>query len=190
MKYSRRFFKRDTKKVAKKLLGSYLFTNIDGKITGGRIVETEAYLGEEDKASHARAGKTKRTETMYGPPGHAYIYLVYGLHHQFNVVTREEGNPQAVLIRALEPVEGIDIMKGRRGREDLCTGPGKLCEALGITKDLNKENLRGDNIWIKRGRNVSKNNIVESKRIGIDYAEDHADWLCRFHIKDNQFVSK
>ncbi len=193
-KFSKRFYSKDALKVAKKLLGSYLFTEINGKLAGGKIVETEAYCGEDDKASHAYDGKrTKRTETMYGPPGFSYIYLVYGLHHQFNAVVSKKEDPQAVLVRGLEPIEGIDTMKKRRGFDDkiiLTNGPGKLCQALGITRDHNKANLSGNNIWIEKGEKVKSKNIVKAKRIGIDYAEDHANLPYRFYIKDNDFVSK
>ncbi|HHS96728.1 MAG TPA: DNA-3-methyladenine glycosylase, partial [Chloroflexi bacterium] len=129
----REFFDRDTLEVARDLLGRVLVRVLDGERLSGRIVEVEAYIGEDDRASHARFGPTERNAAMYGPPGHAYVYLIYGVHHCLNLVTGPEGFPAAVLIRALEPLEGVEQMRGLRGgRPDLTNGPGRLCQALGI----------------------------------------------------------
>ena len=159
-------------------------------IASGRIVETEAYIGEHDAACHAAAGYTARTKWLYGPPGTAYVYFIYGVHWCFNAVTRQEGEPGAVLIRALEPVDGIPLMRERRGTardRDLTNGPGKLCRALGITGDHNGLRLDRSTLSIRRGRPVAASEVLVSPRIGITRA---ADWPLRWYIRDNQFVSR
>ncbi|OFI06163.1 putative 3-methyladenine DNA glycosylase [Clostridium acetireducens DSM 10703] len=200
MKLTREFYNRDTLLVAKELLGKVLVHNINGKLISGKIVETEAYMGFYDKAAHAYGGKrTPRVEVMYGKPGISYVYFVYGMHYCFNVVTREEGIAQAVLIRALEPIYGLDSMAKNRFNKNinelsnskiknLTNGPAKLCKALKIDKSLNKEDLCGDTLYIECMDN-EKFNIKASKRIGIDYAEEAKDYMWRFYIEDNKFVS-
>ncbi len=195
MKFDQEFYLNDTLEIAENLLGSLLCTNINNKLVSGRIVEVEAYLGVTDKASHAYGGKrTKRTETMFRQGGIAYIYLIYGLYSLFNVVTSAEGIPHAILIRALEPVNGIDIMMERRKTEkilSLTSGPGKLCTALNLTRDQNSINLTGDTVWLEQpDKIVPGNEIIHSKRIGIDYAEEYKEKLWRFYIKNNPNVSK
>ena len=194
-KYERDFYLQDTFEVAKQLLGAYLSTYLDGHLTSGMIVEVEPYIGGIDKASHSYQGRrTQRTEIQFGPGGHAYVYLIYGMYSQFCVVTGPENVSDVILIRALEPTDGIDVMKQRRNqsnKNNLTNGPGKLCMALGITTELYGEDLCGDKIWIAPpNANINPDRIVAAKRIGIDYAEEFADKLWRFHIKDNKFVSK
>lgn len=182
--------------LAVQLLGKQLFTLIDGKLTGGIIVETEAYNGVIDKASHAYNGRfTPRTSTMYEAGGISYVYLCYGIHHLFNVVTGAKNTPHAVLIRGLEPIEGVATMLARRNMQILApritAGPGALAKALGIDKRLNAKDLLGDEIWIEEnGINFKEDQIIASPRVGVDYAEDHALLPWRFYIKGNKFVSK
>lgn len=182
--------------VAQMLLGKQLFTKIDGVLTGGTIVETEAYNGIIDKASHAFGGRfTSRTSTMYKTGGVAYVYLCYGIHHLFNVVCGSEGNPLAVLIRGVEPFEGIDAMLQRRKMQTLTgritAGPGALAQALGINKNLNAKDLLGNEVWIEdNGFVFEPSQIIASPRVGVDYAGDHALLPWRFYIKGNKFVSK
>jgi DNA-3-methyladenine glycosylase len=160
-------------------------------VTAGRIVETEAYLGEHDPACHAVAGHTARTRWLYGKPGSAYVYFIYGVHWCFNAVTRAEGLPSAVLVRALEPVEGIELMRRRRPRArtdtDLTNGPGKLCAALGINGEHNGLPLNAPPLTILRDRDVPDDRVRVSPRIGITRA---ADWPLRWHIADNPWVSR
>lgn len=185
----------DVVQVAKQLLGKMLFTNIDGVVTGGIITETEAYDGVIDKACHAYGGRnTNRTATMFLGGGVTYVYLCYGIHHLLNVVSGKEGNPQAVLIRAIEPSVGVDTMLQRRKMEKLTpritAGPGALSQALGIDKQLNAKNLSANEIWIEDFSNYQENEIVATSRIGVAYAEEHALWPFRFYVKGNKFVSK
>jgi DNA-3-methyladenine glycosylase len=196
-KLPRRFYTReDTLQVARDLLGKLLVVPApDGSRVSGAIVETEAYMGPEDKGSHAFGNRrTKRTEPMFGEGGHAYIYFVYGMHYQFNVVASGKEIPHAVLIRAVEPVEGIEWMKVRRGIEygvNLTNGPGKLCQALGIDLGLNTMDLTGDRIWIeKRGITVAPESILSGPRVGIDYAEEFVSKPWRFWVNGNRFVSR
>lgn len=201
MKLKREFYNRDTTLVAKELLGKILVHSVDGKITAGKIVEVEAYKGIMDKAAHTYNGKrTKRVEVMYGNPGFSYVFFIYGMYHCMNVVTREEGIGEAVLIRAIEPVEGLDIMSYRRynlsfeelkKRQiiNLTNGPSKLCKALAIDNNSNGMDLCKDILFIEEGSNKSFD-IGTSKRIGIDYAEEAKDFPWRFFIKENEFVSK
>lgn len=182
--------------IAKELLGKILVTNIDGFYTSGMIVETEAYKGVGDKASHAfNHRRTKRTETMYAHGGVAYVYLCYGIHHLFNVVTNVEHTPHAVLIRAIEPLEGIDIMLQRRKKEKLTPlltgGPGAMSEALGIKTKHTGLNLQSSEIHIEeRGIKIPKNSIVNATRVGVNYAQEDALLLYRFYVKDNKYVSR
>ena len=181
--------------VARDLLGKLLVVpTSDGTRVSGLIVEAEAYRGPQDRASHAYGGRrTNRTETMYGLGGTAYVYFVYGMYNQFNVVTNVQDIPHAVLVRALEPVEGIAIMRRRRhGLSDhnLTNGPGKLCIALGIDRSLDRADLTGDTVWLEQGRPVARSKIVSGPRIGIDYAEEWIDKPWRFWIRDNPFVSR
>jgi DNA-3-methyladenine glycosylase len=156
-------------------------------------VETEAYRGPEDRASHAYGGRrTQRTETMYARGGTAYVYFVYGMYYQFNVVTAGEDMPHAVLVRALEPVEGLPLMRRRRrGGTDrsLTSGPGKLCIALGIDRRLDRADLLGDRIWLEEGRRIPASRIGSGPRIGIDYAKTWVDRPWRFWLRDSPFVS-
>ena len=181
--------------IAKALLGKLLVTNINGLITAGRIVETEAYNGAVDQASHAFGNRrTKRTENMFANGGKAYVYLCYGMHHLFNVVTNIENIPHAVLIRAVEPVMGIDIMLSRAKKKKLdysiTKGPGNLSKALGISVEKNGISLLQDEIFIvDDGYVAAKKNIITTPRIGVDYAGEDAFLLYRCVIKDNPFVS-
>jgi DNA-3-methyladenine glycosylase len=196
MKLSRDFYTRsDVLEVARDLLGKKLVVpNRNGRRVAGIIVETEAYRGPEDRASHAYGGRrTNRTETMYGIGGTAYVYFVYGMYNQFNVVTNVENTPHAVLVRALEPIEGLDVMRRRRkGRSEyeLTSGPGRLCIAMGIDRGLDKADLLDDRVWIEEGVRISPRDIARGPRIGIDYAEKWVTKPWRFWVKDNPFVSR
>jgi DNA-3-methyladenine glycosylase len=195
-KLPREFYTRpDVLEVARDLLGKKLVVpSRTGPRVAGIIVETEAYRGPQDRASHAYGGRrTNRTETMYGIGGTAYVYFVYGMYNQFNVVTNVENTPHAVLVRALEPVEGLDIIKRRRaGRSvyEWTSGPGRLCIALDIDRKLDKADLLGDRVWLEEGVAVSPRQIARGPRIGIDYAESWAKKPWRFWIKDDPFVSR
>jgi len=195
-KLPREFYTRsDVLKVARDLLGKRLVVSgRNGSRVSGIIVETEAYRGPEDRASHAWNGRrTQRTETMYGAGGTAYVYFVYGMYNQFNVVTNVEDIPHAVLVRALEPSEGLASMRRRRrGRSEyeLTSGPGRLCLAMGIDRKLDKADLLGDRVWLEEGISISPRRIARGPRIGIDYAENWIDKPWRFWVKDNPFVSK
>jgi len=180
-KLPRDFFSRDTISVAKDLLGALLIRHYDGVDHIGRIVEVEAYLGLHDLASHSSKGITPRTKTMYGPPGRAYVYLIYGMHHCMNVVTEPEGRGTAVLIRAIEPV--LNVVGNTRG-------PGLLCKAMQIDKSLNDYDLAGDLLYIAARPLNEAVSIVERPRIGIHYAGEWVEKPLRFYIKDNPFVSK
>jgi len=181
--------------VARDLLGKKLVVpNRNGARVAGIIVETEAYRGPDDRASHAYGGRrTNRTETMYGIGGTAYVYFVYGMYNQFNVVTSIEDIPHAVLVRALEPVEGLDIIRRRRpGRSESewTSGPGRLCVALGIDRRLDNADLLDERVWIEEGVSVSPRQIARGPRVGIDYAQEWAAKPWRFWMKDNPFVSR
>ena len=190
------FLRTDAIRVARDLLGKLLVVpDSDGRRVSGMIVETEAYLGVIDKAAHSYGGRrTERNEITYAEGGHVYVFFVYGMYYQLNLVTGPADHPHVVLIRAVEPVEGVDVMRERRGRPmkdtNLTSGPGKLCIALGITRDLNGEHLMGDRIWDEEYRRIRKNEIVNGPRVGIDYAEEFADMPWRFWIEANPFVSK
>ena len=186
----------DTLQLSKDILGKKIVTNINNKITSGIIVELEAYLGVNDKASHAYNGKnTPRTKTMFKKGGVAYVYLCYGVHYLFNIVCNLRNIPHAILIRSIEPIEGIDLMKKRRNVKtnsyNLTNGPGKLCQALGITKKFNNKSLMDNDIWIEdTGYIIPDKNILSVPRIGVDYAGKDAKLPYRFYIKSNKWVSK
>jgi DNA-3-methyladenine glycosylase len=196
LKLPETFYERaNVVRIARELLGKSLFTNIDGAVTGGMIVETEAYSWKERGCHAFNARKTARNAVMFGPGGHAYVYMCYGIHFLFNVVTNTTDTADAVLVRALEPHTGVDIMQQRRGklanRYHLTSGPGKLTRALGIDKQWNGRSLLADDVWISDiGIRVSNSNIVASPRIGIDYAGEDAALPWRFTIKANPWVSK
>ncbi|RQO69591.1 DNA-3-methyladenine glycosylase [Pedobacter sp. KBW06] len=186
----------DVNALALQLLGKRLYTRIDGQVTAGIIVETEAYKGVEDKASHAYGGRfTDRTKVMYENGGLSYVYLCYGIHYLFNVVTGPEKTPHAVLIRGLEPLTGLELMMERRGmsvlKPNITAGPGALAKAMGIDRLLNAKDLTGEEIWIEDavpGWNI--NETVSGPRIGVDYAGDHALLPWRYYVKGNKYVSK
>jgi DNA-3-methyladenine glycosylase len=189
----REFFARPTLEVAPELLGCVLVTTRRGVITAGRIVEVEAYLDARDQASHAARGKgpTARNAVMYGPPGRAYVYLIYGMHHCFNLVTERDGAAGAVLVRALEPIEGLEAMRRRRGGaadRDLAAGPGKLCAALAIDRRDDARPLDSRRLFV--AARVSPPAIVTSPRIGVDYAGEWATKSYRFSVAGSPFVSK
>lgn len=197
MKLQRDFYERtDVVTIAQDLLGKTLITSINGQYTAGRITELEAYAGRDDKACHANDGlRTKRTEAMYWQGGTAYVYLCYGIHHLFNVVTNREELADAVLIRAIEPLEGLDTMQTRRKKskldKTLCSGPGTLSAALGITTQNHYGlDLMGEKIWIEDAPGVLKQDMVVSTRIGVEYAEEDALKPWRFYIRDTKWVSK
>ena len=183
----RTFYAGDTLPVARALLGKKLVRRLQGKELSGIIVETEAYCGEADSACHAHRGKTPRNAVIYGQPGHAYVYFTYGMHYLLNVVTESEGNPGAVLIRAVLPLEGIHEMEARRKRQGahLTNGPAKLCQAFAIDKSLNGWDLtRGKALWVEDYRTLPVKSILATPRIGIDYAQKiHRDALWRFLAK-------
>jgi DNA-3-methyladenine glycosylase len=184
------FYARDTELVARDLLGAILECHTPEGVAGGRIVETEAYLGEHDPACHAAVGRTSRTLPLYGPPGTAYVYFIYGMHWCVNAVTREQGLPSAVLIRALEPIDGIELMRRRRRGvrrpEELTNGPARLCSALGIAGVHNGLSLQRPPLVVRRGRLVADADVVVTPRIGITKA---ADWPLRWLVADSPFVS-
>jgi DNA-3-methyladenine glycosylase len=185
------FFDRETEIVSRELLGAILWCRTDDGVAAGRIVETEAYLGEHDPACHAAGpGLTERTRHLYGSPGIAYVYFIYGVHWCFNAVTREHGQPSAVLVRAVEPVDGLELMRRRRPaartERDLTSGPGKLCAALGIGPQHNGLLLQKPPIWIARGISYSDDEVVVGPRIGITKA---AEWPLRWYVRDSKFVS-
>jgi len=185
------FYDRSTEQVARDLLGAILECHSAEGVVSGRIVETEAYLGEHDLACHAAAGRTARTEPLYGPPGLAYVYFIYGMYWCFNAVTRAEHEPSAVLVRAVEPVRGIDIMRQRRPHAkrdiDLTNGPGKLCLALGIDSRLNAIPLDRPPLLIRAGAPVPDREVTVTPRIGIRRC---ADWPLRWFVTDNPYASK
>jgi DNA-3-methyladenine glycosylase len=196
MKLPRDFYTRtNVLTVARELIGKLLVVLApDRARVSGIIVETEAYRGPQDRASHAFGGRrTNRTETMYGIGGTAYVYFVYGMYYQFNVVTNVADVPHAVLIRALEPVEGIDWMKERRGNQperNLTSGPGKLCIAMGIDRSLDRADLLGQKVWLEEGERIPRSRISTGPRVGIDYAEEWIDKPWRFWLTGNAHVSK
>lgn len=204
MKWPLSWYEGDTLDVAKRLLGHKLVHVVDGVKRSGIIVEVEAYKGPDDKAAHSYGGRrTERTGIMFSTPGHAYVYLIYGMYHCFNIITAPEGIPQGVLIRALEPVEGIEEMKqARYGKTDitksqfknLTNGPGKLCKAMGITLEQKGLLLTSDELYIEKvpnDKHLSHTyNITAGPRINIDYAEEAVHYPWRFYFEGHPFVSK
>jgi DNA-3-methyladenine glycosylase len=189
----RDFYLHDANWVARNLLGKTLCVSAGG-FASGVIVETEAYAGAEDAASHSyKNRRTKRTEIEFGEGGYAYVYFTYGKHFCFNVVANAKDAPDAVLIRALLPLDGIDLMKTRRKTDsitNLCSGPGKLCAALGIDKSFYGEDLRGDRIFILDRSGFPDGEVVAATRIGIGYAGEAKDYLYRYYVKNNKFISR
>lgn len=185
------FYARDTELVARELLGCVLECRTRDGLASGRIVETEAYLGEHDPACHAAAGRTPRTDPLYGPPGTAYVYFIYGSHWCFNTVTRPAGLPSAVLIRALVPLDGLELMRSRRPAarrdEDMANGPGKLCVALGVGLRHNRLRLQRAPLLIREGQRVPDAGVVVTPRIGIREA---ADWPLRWCVQGSPHVSR
>jgi DNA-3-methyladenine glycosylase len=196
MKLSKDFYTRsDVVLIAKELLGKKICTRINGNITSGIIVETEAYRGTGDKACHANENKrTQRTKIFYEQGGFAYVYLCYGIHHLFNIITNEKDKADAVLIRAVQPIEGIDIMLQRRNfsepKFNLTAGPGAMSQAMGITTQHYGIELTGDTIWLEEHLNIISREIIASPRVGVGYAGEDALLLWRFRIKDNEWVSR
>ncbi|RYD91117.1 MAG: DNA-3-methyladenine glycosylase [Sphingobacteriales bacterium] len=182
--------------LSRDLLGKYLFTNIDGAVTGGYIVETEAYNGIVDRASHSFGNRrTPRTQTMFEEGGRAYVYLCYGIHEMFNIVTSVEGIPHAILIRAIQPTDGIDIMQFRRNmpviKPTITMGPGSVAKALGISRKINAISLLSDTLWIEdRGLTFTDEQVKAGPRVGVDYAGEDAFLPYRFFVKGNVYVSK
>jgi DNA-3-methyladenine glycosylase len=178
---SREFYDRDTVTVAKELLGKYLIHISHGVEQIGKIVEVEAYLGPQDLASHSSKGLTKRTQVMFGPPGHAYVYLIYGMYYCMNVVTEREGHASAVLLRAVEPIKNI---------HSRTQGPGLLCQAMHIDKRLHGHDLTSSDFYIAESGELNTFSIIKKPRIGVHYAKHWAKRHLRFYIKGNSFVSK
>ena len=199
-KLNKEFYNRDSIIVAKELLGKLLIHEIDGIKLSAKIVEVEAYGGVTDKASHSYGGKrTPRVEVMYGDAGHAYVFSIYGKYYCFNTVTNEKENPQAVLIRAVEPIEGIEFMSLKRynknfeqltkaQKKGLTNGPSKLCEALDINKSLNGTNLCDTKIYLT-DNDIKDIKVISTTRIGINNSEEAKDYVWRFYIEGNDFVS-
>jgi DNA-3-methyladenine glycosylase len=188
----RKFYNRPTLNVARELIGARLVRILDGARLVGLITETEAYIGEEDLACHAKSGRTKRTFPMYGPPGHAYVYFTYGNHWMLNVVTEREDFPAAVLIRAIQPIEGVKIMSARRNGRDTF-GPGKLTKAMGITKSENTLDLMvaNESLWIEAGVSVPDKNVTIGPRVGLNTVPE--PWLSkpwRFLVKGWKIESR
>nr|WP_294921977.1 DNA-3-methyladenine glycosylase [uncultured Flavobacterium sp.] len=182
--------------LAKDLLGKVLFTQVNGEVTAGIITETEAYCGVNDKASHAYGGRrTNRTETLYSEGGISYVYLCYGIHHLFNVVSSVAGEPHAVLIRGIEPLIGKEIIEFRRNmpasNASISSGPGSAAKALGINQSFNQKDLAGDEIWIEdHGIRYKTDEIISTPRVGVAYAQEDALLPWRFFVRGNKYVSK
>ena len=190
MKLPREFYLRDGLTVARELIGKKIVTNLPDGIAGGIIVETEAYMGAVDAAAHSYRGKTERTKVFYGAGGFVYVYLIYGMHLCTNVVANVANIPEAVLIRALQPVDGVELMKRRRGKDnlrELCSGPGKLSQALGVTKNFYGADLCGAEIFIET--TDFNGAVAATKRINVDYAGAAADYPWRFVAAGNEFLS-
>ena len=188
------FFRQDTVELARKLLGCLLIHRTPDGVAGGMIVEAEAYVGAIDKACHAYRNRSGRTEIMYHDGGYAYVYLIYGMHHCFNAVTGPEGEGNAVLIRALEPVIGLGLMRKRRQTNQLrslCSGPGRLCQALAITKNEYGMDICAANspLQLIQYRHIPNADIIATPRINVAYAEEAAAWPWRFYVKENPYVS-
>jgi DNA-3-methyladenine glycosylase len=189
------FFACDTLTVARELLGQRLVRVLDGERLAGRIVEVEAYIGEEDQACHANCGRTQRNAPMYGPPGHAYVYFVYGMHHCLNVVTEREGYPAAVLIRALEPLEGIEVIRARRGGRpdlELTSGPARLCQALDVDRRFDGADLCAPDalLFIEQDAAVPEEAIATGPRIGVRGDEVTVTVPWRFYVRGSRYVSR
>ena len=193
MKLKRQFFQRPTLEVARNLIGKVLVRRVRGRNLAGKIVETEAYVGPHDLACHASKGKTSRTSMMFEKGGCAYVYMIYGFYFCLNAVTEAEDYPAAVLIRAVEPLDHLNVMRKFRKYPDrdtnIASGPGKLCMAMGIDKTLNGEDLTGDTLWIE-DRRLEVGRIVVSPRIGVDYAGEYRDKPWRFYVEGNPHVSR
>ena len=193
IKLPRSFYSRSALDVANDLLGKVLIRRLGRRKLAGRIVETEAYVGPHDLACHASKGHTPRTAVMFGPPGFAYVYMIYGFYFCLNVVTEPEGYPAAVLIRAVEPLESVDLMRKLRSNpvrnENIASGPGKLCMAMSIDKQLNGADLLGNTIWIE-DRNIDRRPILTSPRVGVDYAGEYKDKPWRFFLDGSPHVSR
>jgi DNA-3-methyladenine glycosylase len=185
------FFRRPAETVAAELLGAVVVASVDGELTAGRIVETEAYLGYDDPASHGyRHRRTTRNEALFGPPGSWYVYLSYGMHWCANLVCQKTGLASAVLLRALEPLEGLDIMRQRRGPvsdRELCSGPGKLCQALGISRDVDGQKMAQSSVLVHRPRANESGPLVATPRIGITKA---TEWPLRFIVAGSPWLSR
>ena len=186
----------DVVNIAKSLIGKYLFTRMDGLISGGYIVETEAYNGVIDKASHAYGNRlTPRTSIMFQQGGVAYIYLCYGIHEMLNIVTSVAGQPHAILIRAIQPTIGLDVMQARRNmaviKPNITRGPGSVAKALGISRKINGISLQSDTLWVEdQGLTFPDEEIAAGPRIGVDYAGNDALLPYRFYVRGNVYVSK
>ncbi len=192
MKLSRDFYQRSAVEVAKDLLGCSLVHESEEGITKGRIVEVEAYMGNQDPAAHSYNNRSARTEIQYGEGGFAYIYLIYGMYYCMNIVTNSIDQPEVVLLRALEPLEGIELMKLRRKTDkirNLCSGPGKLCIAMGVNKTHYGMDLCGEQLYLETPDQKDKLETEASKRINIDYAGEAKDYLWRYTIKDSKYLS-
>jgi DNA-3-methyladenine glycosylase len=192
LKLPRSFYEQSTIDVAKLLLGKFLVRKHPDGASIGRIVETEAYVGPQDLACHAAKGRTKRTEVMFGPPGHAYVYFIYGFYNMLNLVTEAKDYPAAVLVRAVEPVKGIELMKRRRRSDDLrnlANGPGKLCQAFAIDRSLNGADVSGKILYVE-DREEPTPKFLSTARIGVDYAGKWKDKRLRFIVRGSEFVSK
>ena len=189
----RSFYSRSTLDVASDLLGKVLVRKLGRRRLSGKIVETEAYVGPHDLACHASKGRTPRTSVMFGPPGYAYVYMIYGFYFCLNVVTEPLGYPAAVLIRGVEPLENVDLMRQLRNNPEretnIASGPGKLCMAMSIDKQLNGADLLGTTIWIE-DRKLDPGPILTSPRVGVDYAGEYRDKPWRFYVDGNPHVSR
>ncbi len=187
------FYDRPTLEVAEDLIGKVLARRIGAERVSGIIVETEAYIGQDDRACHASRGRTPRTEVMFGPPGHAYVYMIYGVHHCLNAVTEAPGFPAAVLIRAIEPLDGLARLGRNRPRavraSEIGSGPGKLCQAMGIDRRLNAVSLSASELWIE-DRSIHPGPLAASPRVGVDYAAEYRDKPWRFFVEGNPHVSR
>lgn len=195
-RFNREFFQQDTLTVCRELLGSTLYSVRDGVTTAGRIVEAEAYCGPEDLGAHTSGGRrTARNEAMFGEKGRVYIYLIYGMHWCVNVVCGPVDKPQACLIRALEPMVGLDVMRDRLGvterakDHELCRGPGKLCKAMGLARDAYGADLRGNDVFLIPGEILPEIQVGYSPRIGIDYAREYKDLPWRMYVRGSKAVS-
>lgn len=199
-KLTREFYRQDTVEVARDLIGRTLVHRTNEGLTAGKIVEAEAYAGRTDAACHsARGSREGRTSVMYGPEGFAYIYLIYGMYNCMNIVTGSVNEPEAVLIRALEPLVGLKLMWSRRGMQDtgkekdlrrLCAGPGRLCMAMAIDKTCYGLDLCGDKLYLEKGERPAGESIITTPRINVDYAGEAADYPWRFILKDSPFLSQ